>query len=218
MMKKIALAVAALTLSASASAAPFVWGNVYTDMVINDYAADKESQLIGIEGGVDTGTTDVYGFFEHNMGLDNEFGKMTIHSKLVGDFGVYGRASVFTEGDFSEERYIVGAGYQGFVGDGYAFKPYVGALKISATGADDVSQLAAGYAGYKVLNPGVVLSSWVDARIDEGQVKANGSVGIQKDLEIIKGTYVGAFYNVNYHEAGVSGFSDSVQLRVGMHF
>ncbi|MGL5014195.1 MAG: hypothetical protein ACRC6V_07895 [Bacteroidales bacterium] len=219
MMKKIALAVAALTLSATASAAPFVWGNVYTDLLVNDNAAKQESQIFGLEGGIMTeGGTDLYGFFEHNANLDNNFGKVTIHTTIVGDFGAYGRASTFKEGSFQEDRYIVGAGYQGFVGDGYAIKPYIGALRIDINNEKGDDQLAFGYAGYMTLNPGVVLSSWVDARIDEDKVKAGGSVGIQKDLEIIKGTYVGAFHNMNYHEAGIKGFSDSVQLRVGYHF
>ncbi|MGL5014111.1 MAG: hypothetical protein ACRC6V_07465 [Bacteroidales bacterium] len=218
MMKKIALAVAALTLSATASATPFVWGNVYTDLLINENAPKKESQIIGIEGGVVTDTTDVYGFFEHNPDLENEFGKMTIHSKLVGDFGVYGRASMFKEGDFSEDRYIVGAGYQGFVGDGYAIKPYIGVLRIDIGEDATENQAAAGYAGYMTLNPGVVLSSWADARLDESKVKVSANIGIQKDLEIIKGTYVGAFYNMDYNEKGIKGFSDMVQLRVGYHF
>ncbi|MGL5013102.1 MAG: hypothetical protein ACRC6V_02270 [Bacteroidales bacterium] len=219
MMKKITLAVAALTLSSAASAAPFVWGNVYTDLLINDNASVKESQIIGIEGGVDTGSTDVYGFFEHNPNMENEFGKVTIHSKVIGDFGVYARGSMFKEGDFSEDRYILGVGYQGFVGDGYAIKPYIGGLRIDINECAEEDQLAAGFAGYKVVAPGVVLSSWVDARLDESKVKAAGSVGIQKDLDFLQpGTYVGAFYNMNYHEAGVKGYSDSVQLRIGMHF
>ena len=220
-MKKFAIAttIAALFASSAAVSAPFVWGNVYTDLLINENASQKESQIIGIEGGVDTGSTDVYGFFEHNPNLENEFGKVTIHSKLVGDFGAYGRASMFKEGGFSEDRYILGVGYQGFVGDGYAFKPYVGGLRIDINEYAEEDQLAFGYAGYKTLAPGVVLSSWVDARIDESKVKAGGSVGIQKDMDFLKpGTYVGAFYNMNYHEAGIKGYSDSVQLRVGMHF
>ncbi|MGL5014993.1 MAG: hypothetical protein ACRC6V_11995 [Bacteroidales bacterium] len=220
-MKKfaIATAVAALFASTASVAAPTVWGNVYTDFLVNDNAPKKESQIIGLEGGLMTeGGTDLYGFYEHNPNLENDFLKVTIHTTLVGDFGVYGRVSTFEEGDFSEDRYIIGAGYQGFVGDGYAIKPYIGALRIDVNGEKGDDQLAAGFAGYKVLNPGVVLSSWVDARWDENKVKAAGSIGIQKDLEIVKGTYVGAFYNMNYHEAGIKGFSDSVQLRVGYHF
>lgn len=219
MKKTIAIAIAALFASASASAAPFVWGNVYTDFLVNENASKKESQIIGLEGGLVTeGGTDLYGFYEHNANLENDFAKVTIHTTLVGDFGAYGRVSTFKEGDFTEERYIVGAGYQGFVGDGYAIKPYVGALRIDVNDCKGDDQLAFGYAGYRNLNPGVVLSSWVDARLDEDKVKASGSIGIQKDLTIIKGTYVGAFYNMNYHEAGMKGFSDSVQLRVGYHF
>lgn len=218
MMKKIALAVAALSLSATAAATPFVWGNVYTDLLVNENASKKESQIIGIEGGVMTNTTDVYGFFEHNPNLENEFGKVTIHSKVVGDFGVYARGSMFKEGDFSEDRYILGVGYQGFVGDDYAFKPYVGGLRIDINEDAQDNQVAFGFAGYKMLSPGVVLSSWVDARLDDSKVKASGSIGLQKDLTVIENTYVGVFYNMNYHEAGQKGYSDSLQLRVGYHF
>lgn len=218
MMKKIALAVAALTLSATASAAPFVWGNVYTDLLVNDNAPKKETQIIGIEGGVDTGSTDVYGFFEHNPDLENEFGKMTIHSKVIGDFGVYARGSMFKEGSFSEDRYILGVGYQGWVGEDYAIKPYIGGLRIDIDNCSEEEQLAAGFAGYKVVAPGVVLSSWVDARLDDSKVKAAGSVGLQKDLEFVPNTYVGVFYNMSYGENGQKHFADSVQLRVGYHF
>ena len=219
MKKTIAIAIAALFASASASAAPFVWGNVYSDMLINENAAKKESQIIGIEGGLVTqGGTDLYGFYEHNPNLENDFAKVTIHTTLIGDFGAYGRASSFEEGDFSEDRYIIGAGYQGFVGEDYAIKPYVGALRIDTNKCEGDDQLAFGYAGYMNLNPGVVLSSWVDARLDDSKVKASGSIGIQKDLTIYKNTYVGAFYNMNYDEQGIKGYSDSVQLRVGYHF
>lgn len=219
MMKKIALAVAALTLSASASAAPFVWGNVYSDLLVNENATKKESQIIGLEGGLSTeGGTELYGFYEHNADLKNDFAKVTIHTTLIGDFGAYGHATSFEEGDFEEQRYVVGAGYQGLKGDGWSVKPYVGVLRIDVNDCKGDDQLAFGYAGYKVLNPGVVLSSWVDARLDEDKVKAQGSIGIQKDLEIIKGTYVGAFYNMSYGEQGQKHFADSVQLRVGYHF
>ncbi|MGL6099715.1 MAG: hypothetical protein ACRC0G_08805 [Fusobacteriaceae bacterium] len=221
-MKKFAIVAAVASIMGycvPTQAAPVVWGNVYTDMLVNENAAQKESQIIGIEGGVMTGNgTDVYGFFEHNPNLENEFGKVTIHSSLVGDFGVYGRASMFKEGDFSEDRYILGAGYQGFVGSDWAIKPYVGALRIDQGEDSSENQIAFGYAGFKVLNPGVVLSSWVDARVDDSKVKASGSIGIQKDLAIVEGAYVGAFYNMNYDEQGIKGFSDSVQLRVGYHF
>lgn len=220
-MKKfaIATAIAALFASSAAVSAPIVWGNAYTDLLVNENASKKESQIFGVEGGLMTdGGTDLYGFFEHNADLDNNFGKVTIHTTLVGDYGVYGRASTFKEGSFQEDRYIIGAGYQGFVGEDYAIKPYVGALRIDVNNEKGEDQLAFGYAGYKTLNPGVVLSSWVDARVDESKVKASGSIGIQKDLTIVKGTYVGAFYNMNYDEAGIKGYSDSVQLRVGMHF
>lgn len=220
MKKTIAAIATVLAMTAgSASAAPFVWGNVYTDMLINENASKKESQIIGVEGGVSTGNgTELYGFFEHNPDLENEFGKLTIHSSLIGDYGVYAHGTMFQEGDFSENAYVVGAGYQGFNGDGWSVKPYVGVIRIDSGEEATIENLAFGYAGFKTLNPGVVLSSWMDARVDDSDLKVKASVGIQKDLTIIKGTYAGAFYNMNYDELGVKGFSDSVQLRVGYHF
>lgn len=221
-MKKFAIVAAVASIMGycvPAQSAPFVWGNVYTDMLVNENAAQKESQIIGVEGGLSTeGGTELYGFYEHNANLENDFAKVTIHTTLIGDFGAYGHVTSFEEGDFNEERYVVGAGYQGFKGDGWSVKPYVGALRIDVNDCKGDDQLAFGYAGYKVLNPGVVLSSWVDARWDDSKVKAQGSIGIQKDLEIIKGTYVGAFYNMSYGEQGQKHFADSVQLRVGYHF
>lgn len=220
-MKKTIAAVATVfaMFAGSAVAAPTIWGNAYTDFLVNDEASKRESQIIGIEGGIMTeGGTDLYGFYEHNPNLENDFGKVTVHSSLIGDFGVYGRASFFKEGSFEEERYIVGAGYQGFVGEDYAIKPYIGALRIDVNGEKGDDKVAFGYAGYKALNPGVVLSSWVDAHFDDSKMRASGSVGIQKDLTLIKGTYVGAFYNMNYNELGAKGYSDSVQLRVGYKF
>lgn len=222
-MKKLTVVAAVASImgfcAAPAIAAPTIWGNAYTDFLVNEDANKKESQIIGIEGGMITsGGTDLYGFYEHNPNLENDFAKVTIHSSLIGDFGVYGRVSAFKEGDFEEMRYIVGAGYQGFVGEDYAIKPYIGALRIDVNDDKGDEKVAFGYSGYKNLNPGVVLSSWVDAHFDDTKMKASGSVGIQKDLTIIKGTYVGAFYNMNYNELGVKGYSDSVQLRVGYHF
>lgn len=222
-MKKFAIVAAIASVmgfcTLPAQAAPAVWGNIYSDMLINDNASKKESQIIGIEGGLTTaGGTDVYGFFEHNPNLENDFAKITLHTTLIGDFGAYGHVTNFKEGDFEEQRYVIGAGYQGFNGDGWSIKPYIGALRIDINDCKSDDQLAFGYAGYKALNPGVTLSSWADARLDDDKVKVQGSVGIQKDLATIKGTYVGAFYNMNYGEQGVKGFSDSVQLRVGYHF
>ena len=219
-MKKfaIATAVAALFASVSATAAPVIWGNVYTDMLINDNATEKRSQIIGIEGGVTTSRgTEFYGFFEHNPDLENEFGKLTVHSTVIGDFGLYGHATMFKEGDFSEERYVVGAGYQGFVGDGYAIKPYVGAVRIDQGEDNTFTQPAIGYAGYYAVGNKTSLSSWADARVDDDRkVHIQGSVGVQHD--IFERVYVGAFYNMNYGEQGQKHFSDSVQLRVGYHF
>lgn len=218
MKKTIAIAVAALFASATASAAS-TWGNIYSDVLINDFASKKESQIIGIEGGIATDTgTELYGFFEHNPDLENEFGKLTIHSSLVGDFGVYAHGTMFKEGDFSENAYLLGAGYQGLNGEGWSVKPYVGVIRIDAGEDNTIENAAFGYAGFMALENSVVLSSWVDARVDEHKVKAKGSVGIQKDIAMYPGAYVGAFYNMNYHEAGVKGYSDSVQLRVGYHF
>lgn len=221
-MKKfaIATAVAALFASSASVAAPFVWGNAYTDMLVNENATTKESQIFGIEGGVSTESTDLYGFFEVNPILENEFAKITAHSKLYKDFGVYGHMSKFSEGDFREDRYVVGAGYGGFAGEGYSIKPYVGVLRIDNTFGTQ-EDVAIGYAGYMVLNPGVTLSSWADARLDSedsNKLKVAGNIGIQKDLDIVPGTYVGVFYNMAYGEMGQAKFSDSVQLRVGYHF
>lgn len=218
-MKKTIIASVFALFAGSAVSAPVMWGNVYSDLLINENASQKETQILGIEGGVFTDKTDVYGFFEHNPNLENEFGKMTIHTKVFGDFGVYGRASMFKEGGFSEDRYIMGAGYQGFVGENYAIKPYIGALRIDIDDCATDTQAAFGYSGFYVTKQGVTISSWVDARVDESKVKASGSVGLQTDMPIIaENAYVGAFYNMNYHEQGLSGFSDSVQLRVGYHF
>lgn len=215
MMKKIALAVAALSLSATAAATPFVWGNVYTDLLVNENASKKESQIFGLEGGVSTPTTDIYGFFEHNADLDNQFGKVTAHRKVVDNFTVYGHATAFYEGAFSEARYVLGVGHD-FSGENYSIKPYVGAVRISNWKTED--NVAFGYSGYYVTNQGVTLSSWADARIEESKVKAQGSIGAQMDVTMIPNVYVGAFYNMSYGEQGVKHFADSVQLRVGYKF
>lgn len=226
-MKKFAIATAVAALFAgSVNAEPFVWGNAYTDVLINENASMKESQILGIEGGVVTDTTQVYGFFEHNPDLDNQFGKVTIHRKVIGDFGVYTHGTVFKEGVFAEARYVLAVGHTGINGDGWAFNPYVGATRLNTT--FDIDQrsvdvtndnFAFGYAGYYTVQAGTVLSSWVDARVDnndDNKVKVTSSIGIQHDLT--KTFYVGAFYNPTYGEKGQSHFSDSVQLRVGMHF
>ena len=220
-MKKfaIATAIAALFASATVAAEPFIWGNVYTDMLINDNAAQKESQIIGLEGGVSTEQVDVYGFFEVNPDLENEFGKVTVHKRVYEDFSVYGHGTVFKEGDFSENRYVVGAGYTGFTGAGYSIKPYVGFVRIDSGEEFTNDNVAFGYAGYYALTPETTISSWADARVDDNddnKVKVQGSVGIQHD--IFEKVYVGAFYNMNYGEQGQKHFSDSVQLRVGYHF
>ncbi|MGL5015045.1 MAG: hypothetical protein ACRC6V_12285 [Bacteroidales bacterium] len=221
-MKKLTIVAAVASImgfcAAPAIAAPTIWGNVYTDMLINDNASEQRSQIIGIEGGVSTNRgTEFYGFFEHNPDLENEFGKLTVHSTVIGDFGIYGHTTIFKEGDFSENRYVVAAGYQGFVGDGYAFKPYVGAVRIDAGEEDTSTEPAFGYAGYYAIGDKTSLSSWADARVDDDRkVKVQGSVGVQHDL--LERVYVGAFYNMNYGEQGQKHFSDSVQLRVGYKF
>ena len=215
----IAAAFVALFASTASVAAPFVWGNVYTDMLINDNASQKESQIIGLEGGLSTEQVDVYGFFEVNPDLENEFGKVTVHKRIHGDFSVYGHGTVFKEGDFSENRYAVAAGYTGFTGAGYSIKPYIGFVRID--GGNDFTQddVAFGYAGYYALNEQTTVSSWADARVDsedDNKVKVQGSVGIQHD--VLPQVYVGAFYNMSYGEQGQKHFSDSVQLRVGYKF
>lgn len=227
-MKKTIAAVATVfaMFAGSSVAAPVIWGNVYTDMLINDNASVKESQIIGIEGGLSTKNVDVYGFFEHNPDLENEFGKVTVHKKVYEDFTVYGHGTMFKEGDFSENRYVVGAGYAGFAGEDYSIKPYVGFVRVDSAFSDEglsvnttTDNVAFGYAGYYALTPETTLSSWADARVDgddDNKVKVQGSVGIQHDL--MKQVYIGAFYNMNYGEQGQKHFSDSVQLRVGYKF
>ena len=227
-MKKfaIATAIASLFASAAATATPFVWGNVYTDVLVNENASVKESQIIGIEGGVVTDTTKVYGFFEHNPDLENQFGKVTIHRKVIEDFGVYAHGTAFKEGVFAEGRYVLGAGYTGLSGEGWEINPYLGFTRIETSFDEDTfsinnstDNVAFGYAGYYTVQPGTTLSSWADARVDsddDNKVKVQSSIGIQHDL--IGQVYIGAFYNMNYGEQGQKHFSDSVQLRVGYHF
>lgn len=219
-MKKfaIATAVAALFASAAASAAPIVWGNAYTDLFINDNLAKKETQVIGVEGGIVTDKADIYGTFEHNPDLKNEWAKVSGHFKAVDEFSLYMHTELFREGDYSENLYTYGIGYMGWNSESYTFKPYVGAARLVVDEDNTKDTVAFGYSGAYFIDTKTTFSSYADARVVDEHLVAGGGIGIQRDLDMYPGVYVGAFYNMNYNELGVSGYADSVQLRIGYHF
>lgn len=221
-MKKIAIVAAIASVmgfcTLPAQAAPVLWGNIYTDLYVNDNLDKKESQVIGIEGGVVSENVDIYGTFEHNPNLENEWAKVSGHFRMVEDFSLYAHTELFREGDYAENLYTAGIGYMGFAGEDYNIKPYIGVARLVVDECDTTDSFAFGYSGYYNLSDKTSLSSYADARLVDEKLIAGGGVGIQRDLTALPNVYVGAFYNMNYNEMGVKGYSDSVQLRIGYHF
>ena len=100
--------------------------------------ADRNQAVIGIEGGAGFTWGQIYGFYDYE-GVDRGTGnrgasaKGTIHYNLT-ESGVSLYAQVYnTDSDagFHEQNRVLGLGYTGLKGDGWAFTPFIGIHEIN---------------------------------------------------------------------------------------
>ena len=213
MMKTTIAAVIASVMSFSAAAD---WGNVYVDYYDNfgRTTENRETQVVGVEGGKLTEKHDMYGFFEYDSVNETTFAKATDHYKfLPKDISIYVQGTDFRTSDGSETTTTVGLGYLGLSGSNWNFKPYVGyTIKVGDFGGDNVPQL--GWSAFWSPTEKTSITNWTDVELDG--VTVNGGFGAWYD--ITKKIYTGVQYTYSYKTAGEAGYGDSVGLRLGMKF
>lgn len=161
----LALGVVAATAAVPAQAEYlYGFGGMYLDYQVWDQGigndndnfggdiSDRNQAVIGIEGGAGFTWGQIYGFYDYE-GVDragDDRGastKGTIHYNLT-ESGVSLYAQVYnTDADngFHEQNRVLGLGYTGLKGDGWAFTPFIGAHQINS---GDISGSNGGMAGW----------------------------------------------------------------------
>lgn len=212
----IAIVAAFLLGSTAASAEAFTWGNIYADGYSHNRTTDnKETLVLGVEGGVTTENHDVYGFYEYDATNETTFGKVSDHVKIHDGLTLYGQASNFNTDFGGETVTVVGVGYDKIKGENWSFKPFVGyAMKTGAFAGEDGTMV--GWSGY--WKPAdVMFTNWTEIETNASQpITVDGAVGAFVD--ITKDIYTGVQYTYSYKTAGELGYGDSVAVRIGMHF
>ncbi|NOI14678.1 outer membrane protein OmpK [Vibrio hepatarius] len=164
----------ALGVVAAVSAVPaqaeylYGFGSMYADYQVWDHGFgndddnfggeidDRNQLVIGIEGGAAFDWGQIYGFYDYE-GVDRSGDdrgastKGTIHYNLT-DSGVSLYAQVYnTDADksaFHEQNRVLGLGYTGLKGDGWAFTPFIGVHQINSGDISGSNGGMFGYVGY----------------------------------------------------------------------
>ncbi|NIY84258.1 outer membrane protein OmpK [Vibrio hepatarius] len=164
----------ALGVVAAVSAVPaqaeylYGFGSMYTDYQVWDHGFgndddnfggeidDRNQLVIGIEGGAAFDWGQIYGFYDYE-GVDragDDRGastKGTIHYNLT-ESGVSLYAQVYnTDADkssFHEQNRVLGLGYTGLKGDGWAWTPFIGVHQLNTNGNSGNNGGMFGYVGY----------------------------------------------------------------------
>lgn len=172
----------ALGVVAAVSAVPaqaeylFGFGSMYADQQMWDHGFgndddnfdndidDRNQLVIGIEGGAVFDWGQIYGFYDYE-GVDRSgddrgaSAKGTIHYNLT-ESGVSLYAQVYNTdkddddfgGGFHEQNRVLGLGYTGLKGDGWAFTPFIGFHQINSDDIRGENGGMFGYVGYYNFN------------------------------------------------------------------
>ncbi|GAK85280.1 putative exported protein precursor [Vibrio ponticus] len=206
----------ALGVVAAVSAVPaqaeylFGFGSMYVDYQVWDQGigndkdnfggdvSNRNQAVIGIEGGAVFDWGQIYGFYDYE-GVDRSgddrgaSAKGTIHYNLT-ESGVSLYAQVYnTDADKSalhEQNRVLGLGYTGLKGDGWAFTPFIGFHQINTDGGISGSNGGMfGYVGYYNTDIGgqnFTFSTWNElefARNDEYSRLQSTTAGSSEDPE-----------------------------------
>ncbi|MGR6860973.1 outer membrane protein OmpK [Aliivibrio salmonicida] len=180
----LALSVLATTVAIPAQAEYlYGFGSMYADYQVWDQGigndddnfggdiSDRNQAVIGIEGGAAFDWGQIYGFYDYE-GVDRAgddrgaSAKGTIHYNLM-DTKVSLYAQVYnTDADgtgFHEQNRVLGLGYTGLNGDGWAFTPFIGAHQINSGDISGNNGGMAGWVGFyntDIMGQNFTFSTW----------------------------------------------------------
>ncbi|MDN3681392.1 outer membrane protein OmpK [Vibrio tapetis subsp. quintayensis] len=251
----------ALSLVAAAATAPvqaeylYGFGSMYLDYQKWDHgtenkAEDRNQAVIGIEGGAAFDWGQIYGFYDYE-GVDRAHDKRgaslkgSIHYNL-GETGASLYAQVYnTDGDafaFHEQNRVVGLGYTGLSGDGWAFTPFIGAHQVNTSGVvgkdssgKDVSGAIsganggmAGWVGFyntDIAGQSFTFSSWGEYEFGRNEHYADnqgGKTGLNGSLNamwnVTEDWSTGVLYRFTHNKLGIQGYNDLVIYRINYKF
>ncbi|MBL4831715.1 MAG: hypothetical protein JKY55_17740 [Aliivibrio sp.] len=254
-MRKSLLALSAIAASVVAVPAQaeylYGFGSMYADYQVWDHGfgndddnfggdiSDRNQAVIGIEGGAAFDWGQIYGFYDYE-GVDRSGDdrgastKGTIHYNLT-ESGVSLYAQVYntdTDTGFHEQNRVLGLGYTGLSGDGWAFTPFIGAHQINSGDISGSNGGMAGWVGYyntDIAGQNFTFSSWGEyefARNDEysdAQSPTNSdSWGLNGSLNAMwnydKNWSAGVLYRFTYNKLAREGYEDLVIYRVQHNF
>lgn len=213
MNKFITATLASLVLVSTSAFAGF--GAIYVDGVSDSGFTDNGNQehvVLGIEGGFSNHTGDYYGFLEQDTTMHTTFGKASVHLDTGSDVSVYVQGTYFNDNDtdFDAVTMTLAAGYKGFAGDGWSFRPYAGVAWDDGTNEFNPT---VGWSGFMNLTPKFYATSWGESVYHDGVTNLQGDVGVY--YNITERLHTGVQYRFSYDKMGIEGYDDNIGLRVG---
>ncbi|MEZ8130950.1 outer membrane protein OmpK [Enterovibrio norvegicus] len=251
-MRKSLVALSVLA-AAAAAAAPaqaeylFGFGGMYADYQVwnqgigNDDdnfggdISDRNQAVVGIEGGAGFTWGQIYGFYDYE-GVDRGTGdrgasaKGTIHYNLT-DAGVSLYAQIYnTDADngFHEQNRVLGLGYTGLKGNGWAFTPFIGVHEINSGDIKGANGGMAGFVGFyntNIGNQNFTFSSWAEyefarqeayANLQGGDWGLNGSVNAMWNIN--QNWSTGVLYRYTVNKLARKDYQDIMIYRVQYNF
>ncbi|EMK3499862.1 TPA: hypothetical protein KDY14_003655 [Vibrio parahaemolyticus] len=220
------------------------WGNVHFDWQEwgHGYSDSDFSQgLIGIEGGLNFKWGEFFGFYDYE-GIDRDSGYQTATMNLQShvylgnsDFTVFGKVYSTQGTEIKEQNNFIGFGHVGIGGDGWWFKPWIGANYSTVynefapnTNVNGFNGGTLGWsAGYvfNAFDKTFILSNWNEyefARNTEYSENNYGDSGVNGGLNLgvnltdhFSATIMYRYY---YNKLGSDGYGDILIYRLAYNF
>ena len=207
---------------------------------------NRNQAVIGIEGGAGFSWGQIYGFYDYE-GVDraqDDRGaslKGTIHYNIPKAQGVSLYAQVYntdTDAGFHEQNRVLGLGYTGIKGDGWAFTPFIGAHYVNSTFAAPGQTFSSvnsgnnggmlGWVGFYNTNIGTqnfTFSTWGEyefARDDAYSLAQGDNWGLNGSLNAMwnmtKDLSAGVLYRYTVNKLGRKGYQDLLIYRLQYNF
>lgn len=256
----LALSVLATTVAIPAQAEYlYGFGSMYADYQVWDQGignddsnfgqdiSERNQAVIGIEGGAAFDWGQIYGFYDYE-GVDRAgddrgaSAKGTIHYNLT-ESGISLYAQIYnTDKDkgpvLHEQNRVLGLGYTGLKGDGWAFTPFIGAHQINTeSGISGNNGGMAGWVGFyntDIMGQNFTFSSWGEyefARDDQyakdqsttaGSNESSDSWGLNGSANAMWNFHqnwsTGVLYRFTVNKLGRKGYEDLIIYRLQYNF
>lgn len=246
----LALSVLATTVAIPAQAEYlYGFGSMYADYQVWDQGIGNDADnngndisgrnqaVIGIEGGAAFDWGQIYGFYDYE-GVDRAQDKRgasakgTIHYNLT-ESGVSLYAQVyntdFDEFGAHEQNRVLGLGYTGLKGDGWAFTPFIGAHQINADA--EIRGNNGGMAGWvgfyntDLIGQNFTFSTWGEyefGRMDAYAEQQGGDWGLNGSANAMwnfhKNWSTGVLYRFTVNKLARKDYQDLVIYRLQYNF